>query len=176
MEYISLGSDCAIAYHLERLGLRTHSYPFDWVLSPCIEPSIQDNFPWLDELQFKHNNYYPRIEEQWKDETELLQYVVDVKYKITFLHDFSSKEDLPGVKEKYRRRIDRFQAVMRDPTICKKCFRMGKVKIKDLCVLFRQAGYQNVHVYVHEHVKGVDWKKEKWNWKEWFESEPNEII
>ena len=33
MKYISLGYFCSIAIDLEKLGLRTESSPFDWVIS-----------------------------------------------------------------------------------------------------------------------------------------------
>ena len=33
MNYISLGYFCSVASELEKLGLRTESSPFDWVIS-----------------------------------------------------------------------------------------------------------------------------------------------
>lgn len=33
MHYISLGYFCSIAMELERLGLRSESSPFDWLIS-----------------------------------------------------------------------------------------------------------------------------------------------
>ena len=46
MNYISLGYFCSVASELEKLGLRTESSPFDWVISDFegVLLAIQNNF------------------------------------------------------------------------------------------------------------------------------------
>ena len=70
---IPLGHNCIPAYHLSRLGLRTESLPFDWLLSPshltinyAVE-LINTNFKYfLCDLQYDHQGVvvsgkYPEV-------------------------------------------------------------------------------------------------------------------
>lgn len=54
-EFVSLGSWCGVACGLQALGLRTASYPFDWLRSP-VEGLID-----LIETEFTHFNQYMTI-------------------------------------------------------------------------------------------------------------------
>ena len=178
MEYISLGGDCAVAYQLQKYGLRTNAYPLDWVLSPTVQKCLEHEFYNLLDtsvLTWKNkSNSFPLIDEDWKDRKDIVQRVVQSCYNITFLHDISDVEDLPSVVQKYERRIARFKTVMKDPTIVKKCFRMGKKE--PLTAILKTLGYVNIHLYQCENVQGSDWKKNEWDWCNWFKSEPDEYI
>ena len=61
MEFISLGSLCLPASLLQLLGLRNHSYPFDWVFSggECVAKSLISSFnDWLTpEFLLSHSPY-----------------------------------------------------------------------------------------------------------------------
>jgi hypothetical protein len=175
MEYISLGGDCAVSYHLQKHHLRMHAYPLDWVLSPRISNCLQDEFRelWSEPILTWKNKTrsFPLLDEDWEEGNAELCRVVNRVYNITFLHDVSCLDDVPDVRKKYERRISRFHAVMRNPDIVKKCFRMGKhEELVDIC---KELGYVNVHLYQCEPVSGTDWKRDEWDWKGWFSSEPD---
>ena len=110
--YISLGYFCSVAMELERTGLRSASYPFDWLITPRMENVIRmietgfDSF--LDEQSLV------------KDPLVGTTYVhVDTGF--SFVHDFKADGELsdllPGVKCKYERRIERFYQDITKPTL-----------------------------------------------------------
>ncbi len=110
--FVSLGYFCSIALELEEMGLRNCSYPFDWCISDYtgVEQAIFTRF----EGFMEYENLY-----QYKEKKSLYR---DTKYGITFVHDFdrytSLEKQLPKVKEKYRRRIEKFYKNLEMPTIC----------------------------------------------------------
>lgn len=110
--FISLGYFCSVSSELERMGFRSGSYPFDWLISSDIQgvyDLINNRFDlFLDEkllFQCKTNPYY------YKNE----------KYGLYFFHDFNAyktlKEQLPAVCEKYNRRINRFYESISEKTL-----------------------------------------------------------
>ena len=111
MKYISLGYFCSVAIELEKLGLRSESSPFDWVISDFegVMMAIQEQFS-----NFLDYEYL----QQDKSKHEIYK---NIKYNIKFFHDFdkylSLDEQLPGVKEKYTRRINRFYKSIAEPTL-----------------------------------------------------------
>lgn len=102
-EYIiSIGFFCSVAKELERKGFREFSLPFDWVISDIesIISLIQNQFSEL----FKESNLYY---------DNLFKHIVKHKvYRFDFYHEFTPEkkiaEQIPIVKEKYDRRIERF--------------------------------------------------------------------
>ena len=109
--FISLGYFCSVALDLERLGLRSTSSPFDWCISNIegVFSLIQNNFE--DFLTYENLSQNIEKHECYKDD----------KYNIEFFHDFdkykSLKSELPKVKEKYNRRIERFYKDIVEPTL-----------------------------------------------------------
>lgn len=109
--FISLGYFCSVALELERVGLRSTSSPFDWCISNyegiinAIQNHFEDflNYDYLLQSDILHNHYF------------------NEKYRIWFFHDFdqyhSLKKQLPRVKEKYLRRIERFYKDIKQPTL-----------------------------------------------------------
>ena len=72
--YISLGGDCAIAYHLQQHHLRFMSFPFDWIISPRIENCLRTDFRHIfDPLLYTEKTQkfqFQHINEDWGDVTE----------------------------------------------------------------------------------------------------------
>jgi hypothetical protein len=163
--YISLGSDCSIAYHLQKYGLRSFSFPFDWILSPKIEKCIENDFIDLfDPLHYIEKNsksFTPLLDEDWNEENENNIKIYHSIYKLTFLHD-----TFTDLIEKYKRRVDRFYKIMKDPTIHKKLFRMSR-DISDLSILFDKKEFVNYKIYYQKMINGRDWKKEEFDWEKW---------
>ena len=102
---------CSVAMELERKGLRTASYPFDWVISKSFEKVlllVENNF----EDFLTYDNLY--------QESNLAHYY-NKKTDIHFFHDFNPsiplKKQIVTVQEKYKRRIDRFYKDIQEPTL-----------------------------------------------------------
>ena len=167
IEYISLGGDCATAYHLSQHGLRTQSYPFDWITTPLLTPCIKENFSrFMEGWTIKKTVVVPCIVEDWQD-TEQTMYRMTNAYGFTFLHDIGIDTDINDVKEKYQRRIDRFQCMMMNPDITKHVFRMYS-RHDPLEDLFQHVGYKNTVLHSIPMLTGSSWKKENHDWKTWF--------
>ena len=109
--FISLGYFCSVALELEKIGLRSTSSPFDWVISNYegVINAMQNHFE--DFLSYDHLLQSESIRKRYFDE----------KYRMWFFHDFdqyhSLKAQLPDVKAKYLRRIDRFYEDIKQPTL-----------------------------------------------------------
>lgn len=109
--FISLGYFCSVALELERFGLRNASYPFDWniVEFTGVIAAINNNFENYFDANFleqskKYHNYYRNRQ-----------------YGVQFYHDFNKYDSLysqlPAVKNKYKRRIERFYNDIKEPTL-----------------------------------------------------------
>lgn len=111
MHYISLGYFCSVASELEKLGLRTESSPFDWVISDFkgVITNIQNHFSDYLDYNFLSQDIHNHA------------IYKNTKYNISFYHDFnkytSLKKQLPQVIEKYNRRIERFYKLISAPTL-----------------------------------------------------------
>ena len=96
---------------LEKLGLRSESLPFDWVISDFegVMLAIQENF--VDFLKYEYLSQSKRNHAIY----------CNTKYNIKFYHDFdkyvSLKKQLPQIQEKYNRRILRFYNLITEPTL-----------------------------------------------------------
>jgi len=116
--FISLGSDCSITYNYQKLGLKTYTYPFDWIKSNNFEnilSTIKNNFEeWYDESNYiciKESEIHPYIEEdfQFNQKDNLKTIIIENKInKIKFYHDLTINNDIISIINKYRRRINRF--------------------------------------------------------------------
>lgn len=111
MHVISLGCFCSTALEMARIGLRDHSYPFDWLLSDWkgVENAIKANFPdFLNPDFLYQSKKYPAVYK-------------NINQGFTFAHDFNKyiplNEQIANVQEKYKRRIDRFYQSIQEPTL-----------------------------------------------------------
>lgn len=109
--FISLGYFCSVALELERVGLRSASSPFDWLVSDFsgVIDLIENHFDsFLDYDCLLQNRQHHQI-------------YCNYKYGSVFFHDFDKyrplREQLPGAVSKYERRIDRFYRDIAEPTL-----------------------------------------------------------
>lgn len=108
---ISLGYFCEVAGELEKYGLRSASYPFDWMISDfsgvikCIEEEFKD---------FLNEEY---LSQSFNDRT----HYKNEKYNFYFFHDFdkfkSLEKQLSKINAKYKRRAERFLKIIKSPTL-----------------------------------------------------------
>lgn len=108
---ISLGFFCNVAGELETYGLRSASYPFDWIISSfegvlqCMEDGFKDflNIAYLSQSAIDRTHYK------------------NSKYNCYFFHDFdkykSLRKQLARVTKKYQRRENRFFETIKSPTL-----------------------------------------------------------
>lgn len=106
----SIGASCASSQALRHAGLQHLSLPFDWTGGPGLRDKadlICDNFSgWFDEDSFELVTV-PRYgrERYWRD-----------RRGFTPIHDLSASiplaDQLPAVREKYRRRVERFERLV----------------------------------------------------------------
>lgn len=108
---ISLGYFCSVAMELERTGLRTASYPFDWVIS--------DNFEKV--IKMIETNFEGLLDYDYLYQEEILDHYYNSNVQIHFYQDFNSIDSLEkqivDVSEKYKRRIERFYKSISEPTL-----------------------------------------------------------
>lgn len=109
---ISLGFFCSTALELERIGLRSNSNPFDWILSYDISKVIYlINNKFEDFLNIKYLKQYRSNP----------NFYVNTKYDIHFYHDFDKyktlEEQIEDIDNKYRRRINKFYEVIKSKTL-----------------------------------------------------------
>ena len=180
-EYISLGKDCCMAYHLQRLGKKKNTYPFDWLLIKNLDTVYSlietDFIDFLnpDYLQYKNNvresflkNDETGSDNEIENEVSLMR-VTNTKYKIHFLHDFESKDELEKVVEKYNRRINRFYEIMRDQNTIKHLFYLSSINetnesVKKLNSLFVLKEFNNFSIQlIYSPITTTSWKREEWS-------------
>jgi hypothetical protein len=117
VEFVSLGSDCSVAYQLNLHKLRTSAYPFDWVRCndfnttvDCIENNFEHFFDQTDLRSIPSNGTHPYMRDDQFDINRHGLRVVNKKNNIRFYHDFlhNLTEEYDDVRKKYDRRIKRF--------------------------------------------------------------------
>lgn len=106
--FISLGNNCSVAYHLQNLGLRTNSFPFDWckVNIKQLNKVLKNNFK--DFSDIKIHKY--SLKHSYLFEHNKGSYIVKNSYNITFAHELltNSKNDIEKLKYKLNNRVKRF--------------------------------------------------------------------
>ena len=97
---ISLGFYCGVASSISKHGFRSFSGPFDW-----------ENSEYEGVLHFIDDDFSDfLLPENLEVDNSSPEKFFDKKYNIRFPHDIhtSFAEDLPSIKAKYKRRIERF--------------------------------------------------------------------
>ena len=124
-KYISFGNTCYISKYLKTKGIREEAYPFDWLISNIsFITYLLDNSN-IDEkidLIFKIENLVIKKSNKKNHIVYLYNIYKNIKYgykgKIRFYHDFynntvSIENQLKGVKEKYKRRLERLIDILK---------------------------------------------------------------
>lgn len=96
---------------LERKGLRTASYPFDWMISDSFE----------NILKLLDNNFEDFLDEESLYQEEIPNHYYNYRTGIHFYHDFNARTSLNvqmcSVTAKYDRRIKRLYEDVKDPSL-----------------------------------------------------------
>lgn len=130
--FVSLGSNCAVASSMSKFGLRGWSGPFDWI--------ITSSFEWVLHFMDTGFEYFlekENLEQSKKNPKEFK----DKQSGFYFLHE---GEDLLGekyneVQQKYLRRIERFLEKAEKPT----CYLRWIGNLEEVEYINRNHGYIN---------------------------------
>ncbi len=188
IEYIGLGSNCSVTYHLNKFGLRKKSYPFDWAkveINQLINV-LENNF----ELYGEFNKEKMEISNSFVNSRLEPTVLLENKYKIKFAHEITKLEDLDNFKSNLSTRIERFRNVKTlvhkirfvriemsriNLTYFSKLSRLVKILEKnfenfDLVIILNYSGiipitHKKIH-FVQFDRFSPDWKMEHLNWKE----------
>ena len=115
--YISLGEDCAIAYHLALNNLKDFSLPFDWAIHKDASKLIQlivDIFADNNSIFLNPNNWKLK---PIKKDTHIIEgantfskfRAIHLIYKCEYPHEFTEEICWVTFVNKYTRRINRFK-------------------------------------------------------------------
>lgn len=115
---ISLGRGCSPALNLRSLKLRTAAYPFDWLISPltALVNGLQDDFKHLlnncklrPDKKGVIDSYGFQFVHDWPTVNQPVIDAINTDFITDSIISNEWKKALPQVKEKYRRRIERFK-------------------------------------------------------------------
>lgn len=109
---VSLGSNCSVTYHLNRLNKRTLAYPFDWssITLNQLNKVLENNFIGYEDVKIKklsnrHLHY----------DTDTASLLVTNSYNISFAHEILNESSISDFSESLKRRIERFKKLV-NPT------------------------------------------------------------
>jgi hypothetical protein len=135
MEFISLGSNCSVTYQLDRLGLRTQAYPFDWSKVSLIQliDVLSNNFiDYTESIKFIKESYSHPIVDLVDSKDSYFSnsgtIIVSNKYGIKFAHELASRYGVEEFRIKIKTRIDRF----RNLSTCKNKIKFIRIELSPI--------------------------------------------
>ena len=144
---ISLGWFCSVAEELEKIGLRTASYPFDWILTD-----------WETVMEMMEGSFLGFLDADKLEQDEKTRNMYHHKERkcLTYVHDIDPYENYERQVEKarlkYERRLERLRRDICEP-----------------CIFVRYIRDAQEFQYITEH------RRELENWLEGFHPE-NRIV
>ncbi len=109
MKYISLGSNCSVAYQLKKRELKDNCYPFDWCKINILQlvKVLNNNFDkYYESLEIKKISHkHPSL---FKDYSLILKN----NYNIEFAHEIVDEIELNKFKNNIKKRIDNFFSIL----------------------------------------------------------------
>jgi hypothetical protein len=115
---VSLGSNCAVCYHLINLGLRSQAYPFDWTSLSLkkLNQVLSNQFAGFAELEIKKfspaHPLFTNSTNPVEHETPIPgSIILTNKLNIQFAHEIINSTQLEEFSASLSRRIKRFLAL-----------------------------------------------------------------
>jgi hypothetical protein len=122
--YIPIGSNCETAHYLRKNNMRSLAFPFDWNCASLksVYTMLVNGFEgFLEDIFIGERVYRLHFEDNEHGETtidkDFIYPVICKTYSILLPHDYTTIDttNLVNVKQKYQRRIERFNHyIMRD--------------------------------------------------------------
>lgn len=185
--FIPLGTSCAVAYQLNKLGLRKESYPFDWAKFSInkINNVLENNFDSFSNLNIKkfsdkhiHKDYYINSSKYTNISGS---YILYNKYNIQFAHELLINNNINNLKEKFNDRIKRFYNTSKfiyfiildinhkqykNHYIQKLIYNLDKIftSYKILYISNTKVTENNKIKYIYAENKFIDWKYSNMDW------------
>ncbi len=110
-QIVSLGSNCAVCYHLVNLGLRSQAYPFDWTSLSLkkLNQVLSNQFAGFAELEIKKfSPAHPLFANEDQNSGSI---ILTNKLNIQFAHEIINSTQLEEFSASLSRRIERFLAL-----------------------------------------------------------------
>lgn len=130
--YIGLGYDCAVAHNLRKICQDSFAYPFDWIKSDKLSmlcDTLDNRFSnfFEDITQIKQSDNFMNFDENIKSNVK-----IKLKNGMIFPHEAILEEfNFDKYKEKYMRRIERFNNICTNKNIKKIFIRADNKKITE---------------------------------------------
>jgi len=115
--FISLGSNCAVTYNLNKYGLRNKAYPFDWcqIKMPQLIKAIDTNYRNFEKVELmKYSDSHS-------------SYLLQNEYG-RFAHEVLKEEDLERFSLQLQRRIERINYIINPVFVRIETFQYNNVK------------------------------------------------
>jgi hypothetical protein len=187
--FISLGTTCAVAYQLNKLGLRYESYPFDWTKTDLkkINNVLENNFELFNNVNVQKFSFNHQYADTIDSNKEIGSYILKNDYNISFAHEVLENtklsNNIESFKNKLEHRINKFKSHKNDYIIFT-IINMYKLKQNELTRLNNNLKQyfnnfkilyisdedpnnedliQNV-IWINVNVQYIDWKYTNFNW------------
>lgn len=108
MEYVSLGSTCAVSNYIKEYN--TNRYPFDWCninIKQLNSVLLNDFDKYTDIEYFKESYNHPLISSIDNSPKESI--IVKNKYNVSFAHEIAKRYEIDEFKSKLHKRIQQFK-------------------------------------------------------------------
>ncbi len=192
-EYISLGSDCSIAFNLDKHNLRINAYPFDWIKINNINDLINilsNDFKFFTDMNYieilNESDKFPYLDDKWTSVLSKNVILKNTKYNITFPHEIKIDDQtsvdikIKNFIDKYDRRINKFISILKNDSIKKVFIRITnkKEELENLNDILSKIclNYELKIIIINKKKKFLSWKKEELNWENIFIQENHNLI
>jgi hypothetical protein len=192
-EYISLGSDCSIAFNLDKHNLRINAYPFDWIKINNINDLINilsNDFKFFTDMNYieilNESDKFPYLDDKWTSVLSKNVILKNTKYNITFPHEIKIDDQtsvdikIKNFIDKYDRRINKFISILKNDSIKKVFIRITnkKEELENLNDILSKIclNYELKIIIINKKNKFLSWKKEELNWENIFIQENHNLI
>ena len=185
--FISLGTTCAVAYQLNKLGLRYSSYPFDWTKSDLkkINNVLENDLKLYNNVNIQKFSVNHKYIDTIDSNKETGSYILKNDYNISFAHEVLENtklsNNIESFKNKLENRINKFKSHKNDYIIFT-IINTNKIKKNELTQLnnnlkkyfnkFKILYISNLDpknkdpniIWINLNVPYIDWKYSNFNW------------
>jgi hypothetical protein len=108
MKYISLGSNCSVAYQLKKKNLKNDCYPFDWCKISILQliEVLNNNFE-----NYSNSIIIKKISQKHSSIISNYSLILKNKYNIQFAHEIDNESKLSIFINKINTRIKNFTSI-----------------------------------------------------------------
>lgn len=133
MKYISLGSNCSVAFQLKKRELKNECYPFDWCKISILQlvKVLNNNFD-----DYSESLIIKKISQKHLSLFNDYSLVLKNKYNIEFAHEVVNESDFNNFKDKINIRINNFKEICNSVSIDKIIF--IRIELKPIKLIYKE--------------------------------------